>query len=132
MISIIFTYYYILLLIWGDAILKRNWELDELIDHFTFLPNELSLIRNKTRETRLGFAVMFKFFQFEARFPYSKNEIPKVVIKYISKQTQVEESLFENYDINSRTFFNHKAQIREFFGFRESTNEDAQIFLLAK
>ncbi|KNY27641.1 Tn3 family transposase [Pseudobacteroides cellulosolvens] len=106
--------------------MKRNWELEELIDHFTFLPNELTLIRNKTGNTRIGFAVMFKFFQYEARFPYSKNEIPKAVIKYISKQTQIEDHIFDNYDISSRMFFNHKAQIREYFGFRESTNDDAQ------
>jgi hypothetical protein len=34
---------------------KRNWELDELIEHFTILPNEMQLIENKTGETRIGF-----------------------------------------------------------------------------
>lgn len=33
--------------------MKRHWELDELIDHFTFMPNELTQISNKTGETRL-------------------------------------------------------------------------------
>nr|WP_207726911.1 Tn3 family transposase [Anaerosolibacter carboniphilus] len=96
-----------------------------MIEHFTFLPNELSTIGNKTGETRLGFAVMFKFFQYEARFPNSKGEIPKTIIEYIAKQTQTEARQFELYDINSRTFFNHKAQIRDFFGFREPSAEDA-------
>jgi hypothetical protein len=107
--------------------MKRNWELEELIEHFTFLPNELSLLRNKTGKTRIGFAVVFKFFQYEARFPYTKNEIPKIIVKYISKQVKVENYLFESYDINSRTFFNHKDQIRNFFGFRESTIEDSKL-----
>lgn len=104
--------------------MKRNWELEDLIEHFTFLPNELALTENKVGDARLGFAVMFKFFQYEARFPYSKNEIPKVVIEYIAKQIKVDESLFEHYELDSRTYFSHKAQIREFFGFREPTAED--------
>ena len=105
--------------------MKRNWELDELIEYFTIMPNEMSLVGNKTGETRLGFAVLLKFFQMEARFPNSKNEIPKLVVEYIAKQLQLSSALYENYDITSRTYYNHKAQIREFFGFREPTVEDA-------
>lgn len=66
--------------------MKRNWELDELIEHFTFLPNEMQQMGNKSSETRIGFAVMFKFFQYEARFPFHKFEVPKTVISYIAKQ----------------------------------------------
>jgi TnpA family transposase len=105
--------------------MKRNWELEDLIDNFTFLPNEMSLIGNKTGETRLGFAVILKFFQFEARFPNSKYEVPRVVVEYIAKQVQVSAQAFENYDMTSRTFYNHKSQIRDFLGFREPTAEDA-------
>jgi hypothetical protein len=103
--------------------LKRNWDIEELIEHFTFLPNELTLIGNKAGNTRLGFAVIFKFFQYEARFPQAKNEIPKTIIEYIAKQVQVAADQFDNYDMSSsgRTFFNHKAQIRDYFGFREPT-----------
>lgn len=57
--------------------MKRNWELDELIEHFTIMPNEMSLVGNKTGETRLGFAVLLKFFQHEAKFPNSMNEVPR-------------------------------------------------------
>ncbi|MEQ8192471.1 MAG: DUF4158 domain-containing protein [Candidatus Eremiobacterota bacterium] len=68
---------------------SSNWEIDELIENFTFLPNEMSQIGNKTDENRLGFAVIFKFFQQEARFPITKHEIPKVVIDFIAKQTKL-------------------------------------------
>lgn len=105
--------------------MKIIWELEELIDDFTLLPNELLLIGNKTGETRLGFAALLKFFQYEARFPKSKKEIPKAVIEYIAKQVQVTGHLFYNsYDMTSRTYYNHKLQIRNFFGFREPTSED--------
>jgi len=104
--------------------MKRTWDIDELIDHFTLLPNELTTIGNKAGSTRLGFAVTFKFFQYEARFPQSKSEIPKTIVEYIAKQVQVVAGMFENYDMTSRTFFNHKAQVRDYFGFREPVAED--------
>jgi hypothetical protein len=105
--------------------MKRNWELDDLIDHFTIMPNEMTLMGNKTGVTRLGFAVLLKFFQLEKRFPYAKNEIPKDVVSYIAKQLQLIGVKFEDYDLNSRTHYYHKEQIREFLGFREVTAEDA-------
>ena len=105
--------------------MKRTWELDELIEHFTIMPNEMSLVGNKAGETRLGFAVLLKFFQFEAKFPNSKNDVPKEVVKYIAKQLKQKVITFQNYDINSRTHYYHRTQIREFLGFREATVEDS-------
>ena len=104
--------------------MKRNWELEELIEHFTIMPNEMALIGNKTGETRLGFAVLLKFFQLEAKFPNSMNEIPEIIVKYIAKQV-ITSFKFKKYDINSRAHYYHKTQIREFLGFREATVEDA-------
>ena len=106
--------------------MKRNWEVDELIEHFTFLPNEQALLSNKTGSTRLGFAVLFKFFQYEARFPSYKNEIPKEMVAYIGKQFALDRLLFDEYDWNGRTIKYHRAQIREYFGFREVSNEDIE------
>ncbi len=104
--------------------MKRNWELEELIDTFTIMPNEMDLLGNKTGETRLGFMVLLKFFQGEARFPSTKNEIPRDVVKYIAKQLQLIGVPFQNYDINSRAHYYHKEQIRNFLGFREITADD--------
>jgi hypothetical protein len=103
---------------------KRNWEIDELIEYFTFLPNELSLIGNKTSGNRLGFSVLFKFFQYEARFPRNKSEIPKEIILFISKQLNLNPSLFDKYDWTGRVIKYHRAQIRDFFKFREATAKD--------
>jgi hypothetical protein len=107
--------------------MKRNWELDEIIDHFTFLPNELTQVGNKTGETRLGFGVMFKYFQYEARFPNYKNEVPIEIIEYIAKQLDVAPFVFDKYDWSGRNIKYHRAQIRTFFGFREATTEDIQL-----
>lgn len=106
--------------------MKRNWELEELIEHFTILPNEMSLIENKTGETKIGFAVLLKFFQNEARFPSHKYEVPKAVIAYIAKQIYSEPELYAGYDWTGRSITYHRTQIREFFGFREDTVEDSQ------
>lgn len=106
--------------------MKRHWELDELIDHFTFLSKEFLLLGNKTGSTRLEFAILFKFFQYEAHFPHHKNEIPKDVARYIAKQLHLDSSLFDEYDWDNRSIKYHRAQIREFFGFREVNEDDIQ------
>ena len=107
-------------------LLKIHWELDELIEHFTFLPNELQQVGNKSGETRIGFAVLFKFFQYEARFPTYKYEIPKEILSYIAKQIDSSQELYAKYDWNGRTITYHRTQIREYFGFQEDTVQDAQ------
>jgi hypothetical protein len=43
--------------------MKRDSSADELVAQWTLLPNELALLGNKTGATRLGFAVLLKFFQ---------------------------------------------------------------------
>lgn len=84
------------------------------------------MIENKTGETRIGFAVLLKFFQNEARFPTHKHEVPKAVIAYIAKQIFSEPELYAQYDWTGRSITYHRTQIRKFFGFREDTIEDAQ------
>ena len=106
--------------------MKRNWDVEALIEYFTFMPNEFKLLSNKVGETRLGFAVMFKFFQNEARFANNRNEVPPVVVSYIAKQLNMNPHLFYKYNIASRSFYYHKVQIRDFFGFEESTIEGAE------
>ncbi|WP_318184160.1 DUF4158 domain-containing protein [Metabacillus idriensis] len=52
--------------------------------------NELHLAMvNKTEANRLGFALLLKYFQQEARFPHKKQDVPKVIIEYIAKQLDI-------------------------------------------
>ncbi len=106
--------------------MKQNWELEELIEHFTVIPEEMRLIGNKYGSTRLGFAVSLKFFQYQGRFPKGKQEINKQMIEYIAKQVEVPTDSFQEYDWNGRSIKYHRAQIREYMGFRESTSEDME------
>lgn len=107
--------------------MKRNWELDELIDYFILIPDEQELTQLKRGNTKLGFAVMFKFFQYEARFPHSKSEIPKTVIEYIAKQLEMNPDIFSEYDWTGRTITYHRSEIRTYFGFREATLQDVDL-----
>lgn len=84
--------------------MKQYWIQEELIEHFTFLPNEIRLIGNKTGETRLGFAIRLKFDQYQARSPLPKQEIPETIINYIAKQLKLNLELFEQYKWSGRTF----------------------------
>lgn len=106
--------------------MKQTWELEELIEHFTVIPEEMRLIGNKYGSTRLGFAVSLKFFQYQGRFPKGRQEINQEIIEYVAKQVGVSADSFQEYDWNGRSIKYHRAQIREFMGFRESTSEDME------
>ena len=110
--------------------MKRIWEPDELIGHFTFLPNEMQQVGNKSGATRLGFAVLFKYFQYEARFPSHKSEVPKAVVQYIARCVDIPDELFAQYDWTGRSITYHRTQIREFFGFRDNTVSDTEEMIV--
>ena len=86
----------------------------------------MALLENKSEENRLGFAVLLKFFQYEARFPRSKQEVPKLVVSYVAKLLGVSPRLFKKYEWVGRTFERLRASIREFLGFREFTVQDGE------
>ena len=37
--------------------MKRQWDIEELIEHFTLIQEDLDLLANKSGPTRLGFAL---------------------------------------------------------------------------
>ena len=106
--------------------MKRHWDTEELIEHWTLMPPEQELLANKTGTTRLGFAVLLKFFQYEARFPAHAQEIPSTVVAHFAKQVKVPPEAFSAYDWQSRTSTYHRHQIRTALGFREVSAADTQ------
>ena len=101
--------------------MKKYWDSEELIEFFTFTKKELEILKNKSDETKLGFAILFKFFQYNGRFPTHKKEISKDIIKFISKQLKIKAVTFNSYNWKSRTIKYHRAQIRKYFKFSEAT-----------
>jgi TnpA family transposase len=81
---------------------------------------------NKTGATRLGFAVLLKFFQRMGRFPAFKNEVAGQVISFVATQVGVAPEAYLQYDWQGRTIKDHRAEIRRLLGFRESTIADAE------
>jgi TnpA family transposase len=106
--------------------MKRIWDIEELVEHFTLLPQDMDLLANKTGSTRLGFAVLLKYFQYEARFPIAKQDVPKPILTYLANQLNLAPELYLQYDWTGRTITYHRAQIREHFAFRETTMTDAE------
>ena len=74
--------------------MKRTWTTEELLEHFTLLPNELVAIGNKSGATRLGFAVLLKCLQYEGRFPRSRVEVALDVVRFLAVQVGVDAALF--------------------------------------
>ncbi|MEO0924281.1 MAG: DUF4158 domain-containing protein, partial [Cyanobacteria bacterium J06643_13] len=76
---------------------KQNWDTEELIEHWTLLPQELELVENKVGGNKIGFALLLKHFQIFTSFPNHCSSIPKIVISYIASQLNVTESAYSDY-----------------------------------
>jgi hypothetical protein len=103
---------------------RREWTPEDLIASWTLVEDDWRLIANKTGSTRLGFALLLKFFELEARFPRHAGEVPKDAIDYMAQQVKVEPGLFAQYAWSGRTIEYHRAQVRKALGFREPSVED--------
>jgi hypothetical protein len=77
----------------------------------------------------LGFAVLLKYFQQEAKFPSKKQDVPKT-IKYIAKQLGISPDRFDEYSWGGKekTYTRHRKNIRDFLGFQELTRTDNERF----
>ena len=97
----------------------------ELEEAWTLGPDEHGLLSGKRGATRLGFAVLVRFFARQGRFP-APEEIEEDAVGYVARQVGVAAEEYQAYDHRSRTAEYHRAQIREAFGFRQATVEDAE------
>lgn len=96
-------------------------------DRWTLRAADRALLGNKSGATRLGFAVLLKFFQAEGRFPRRPEDVPAVAVEAIAGQVGVPAAAWHGYDWRGRTIEYHRAQIRVALGFREATLDDAEM-----
>ncbi|GAA2941719.1 DUF4158 domain-containing protein [Streptomyces enissocaesilis] len=101
-------------------------DLDELVEHWTLLKDEQRLVSGKRGATRLGFAVLLKFFTQYGRFPRGRAELPGEAVEFVARQVQVPASELGFYEWTGRTVEYHRAQIRRHLGFRECSVADAE------
>ncbi|WP_459947540.1 DUF4158 domain-containing protein [Desulfocastanea catecholica] len=92
------------------------------------LPEEEQLLTNRTPHGRLGIAVLLKFFQVKGRFPERHGEVGKDILANIAEQVGVPVETWHDLDWEGRTIKRHRADIREWCGFREVTLSDFDIF----
>ena len=97
---------------------------DDLLLGWTLVGEDWTLLGNKSGATRLGFAMMLKFFEMEARFARNPAEFPAEAVSYVAEQVGVAGAVLGAYDFSERTAKRHRVQIREAFGFREFTRVD--------
>lgn len=114
--------------------MRRGWEPQELIDCWTLLEGDQRLVGNKTGASRLGFALLLKFFELEGRFPEGPDEVPEAAVDYVAAQVRVHPSAFVKYAWSGRTIEYHRAQVRKALGFCEATvgDEDKLTVWLAE
>ena len=93
---------------------------------WTLGPDEHALLSGKRGANRLGFAVLVRFFVREGRFPEPREETDGRAVAVVARQVGVGAEEHERYDGRGRTAEYHRAQIREAFGFRPATVEDAE------
>ena len=109
--------------------MKRAWHPEELIEHWTILPGEWPLIEHKHGATRLGFAVLCKFFQYAGAFPRAPQDVPLTVVDHVAQQVGVPADTWAQYAWDGRTIEYHRAQIRQHLGFREATVADSETLV---
>jgi hypothetical protein len=100
-------------------------ELDELVEHFTLLSDDVALLRNKSGATRLGFALILKHFIMAGRFPTGRAELASETVDFVAKQVGVPAADLGFYDWTGRQIKAHRAETRRALGFRERSVDDA-------
>lgn len=95
------------------------------MEAWTLGPDEHALLSGKRGATRLGFAVLVRFFAKEGRFPEPTKDIDEQSVACVAGQVGVPAEYYWSYDHRSRTAEYHRARIREAFGSRPATVEDA-------
>jgi hypothetical protein len=66
--------------------MNGNWMVDEIAEHYTLLNEEHEFVKANAAHNRLGQAILLKFFQYQARFPEDRKEIPLEAVEYIAHQ----------------------------------------------
>ncbi|WP_295445417.1 DUF4158 domain-containing protein, partial [uncultured Thiodictyon sp.] len=83
--------------------MKRCWDEQELIEHWTFFAAEQPLLGNRTDRGRIGVAVLLKFFRINARFPRYHGDVPGPVLAFVGEQLSVPPVVWFDYDLTGRS-----------------------------
>jgi Domain of unknown function (DUF4158) len=97
----------------------------DLVEHWTLLPAETNLLAGKHEgATKLGFALLLKFYGRYGRFPRGRSELKSEAVEFVASQVRARAADLGFYGWDGPTIKRHRAEIRRFFGFREFTVAD--------
>jgi hypothetical protein len=99
--------------------------LGELIEHWTLLDDEVDLVAVKHADTKLAFALLLKFYGRYGRFPRNRNDLHPDAVDFVARAVRADQESLGGYDWSGRTIERHRREIREYFGFRLCSKEDA-------
>ena len=106
--------------------MKQCWSGGELAEFWTLSSAEKRFSDQRTRQGRLGLAVLLKFFQLEGRFPHYHKEVPLSAVDYVAEQLEVPASAWFDYPLKGRSGSRDREQLRTFLGFRQAANDDIE------
>jgi TnpA family transposase len=106
--------------------MARDLGLDDVIDHFTLIGDELDLLHTKSGSTRLGFAALLKFLLWRGRFPRAAHELPGDAVVHLARQVRAPAGDLASFDFAGRSAQRFRGEIRGYTGFRECSVADAE------
>jgi hypothetical protein len=101
-------------------------DIEQPRERWTLLPAERGLVESKNLANQLTFAVLLAFFRDAGRFPRSDAEIDPEMIDALVHQFDLHAEVASYETALTRTVKRHRAEIRAFFGFRETSMEDGE------
>jgi hypothetical protein len=98
---------------------------DELIGNWTLVGDELEQLSGRRGATKLGFALLLRFYAVHGRFPAGRGEIPDQAVAHVARLVDVPADEMGLYEWDGRMIKAHRADVRRYFGFRECSVADA-------
>lgn len=71
----------------------------------------MELVAGKRGPTRLGFALLLRFYTERGRFPRGRSEFPDTAVEYVARQVGVSAADLAFYEWSGRTIEFHRRQI---------------------
>ena len=107
--------------------MKMTWTTEELVQHFTIQADEQEFIGSNAPHNQLGKAVLLKYFQYEARFPITPNDVPQPIVEFLAQQLYLTSGDFDQYQWEGTRMREHRQAIRTWLGFRQASVDDQEV-----
>jgi len=103
----------------------------QLARYFHFSDTDIKLIAQRRGEiNRLGFALQLGTVRFLGTFLTNPTDVPPVVVDYLAKQLGMTDTEGWSSYGTSRTHFDHAAEIKHFYGYRDFSSPSESFRLV--